>query len=128
MFEPETVRAFAALLAPGMSVMDIGANVGQFTLMAAARVGATGQVHAFEPTHELAAEISERRPEWAGAFALTGELAELAGSTDQAIGFYLRAVALGDVQPSLVRRLVAMLNERNRLPPESSGEEIRVPS
>ncbi|MBV8311754.1 MAG: hypothetical protein JO344_15330, partial [Planctomycetaceae bacterium] len=26
MFEPETVRAFAALLAPGMNVMDVGAN------------------------------------------------------------------------------------------------------
>jgi FkbM family methyltransferase len=57
MFEPETVQAFAALLAPGMTVMDIGANIGQFTLVAAARVGATGRVHAFEPTPELAAQI-----------------------------------------------------------------------
>jgi FkbM family methyltransferase len=57
MFERETVHAFAALLAPGMTVMDIGANIGQFTLVAAARVGATGRVHAFEPTPELAAHI-----------------------------------------------------------------------
>jgi FkbM family methyltransferase len=57
MFEPETVSAFAALLAPGMTVMDIGANVGQFTLVAAGRVGPNGCVHAFEPTPELAAHI-----------------------------------------------------------------------
>lgn len=57
MFEPETVRAFAALLAPGMTVMDVGANVGQFTLVAARRVGPSGRVHAYEPTPELAAHI-----------------------------------------------------------------------
>jgi FkbM family methyltransferase len=57
MFEPETVRAFAALLAPGMTVLDVGANVGQFALVAAHRVGPTGRVHAFEPTPELAAHI-----------------------------------------------------------------------
>ena len=57
MFEPETVHAFAALLAPGMTVLDIGANVGLFTLVAAHRVGPTGRVHAFEPTPELAAHI-----------------------------------------------------------------------
>ena len=57
MFEPETVRAFAALLSPGMTVMDIGANVGQFTLVAAGRVGPNGRVHAFEPTPELATHI-----------------------------------------------------------------------
>ena len=57
MFEPETVRAFAALLAPGMTVLDVGANVGQFTLIAARRVGPTGRVHAFEPTPELVAHV-----------------------------------------------------------------------
>ena len=57
MFEPETVHAFAALLAPGMTVLDVGANVGLFTLVAAHRVGPAGRVHAFEPTPELAAHI-----------------------------------------------------------------------
>ena len=62
----------------------------------------------------LSLKISERRPQWASGFALSGEIAELAGSTDQAIGDYLRAVDLGNVQPLLVRRLVGLLNERNR--------------
>ena len=57
MFEPETVRAFAALLDAGMTVLDVGANVGLFTLVAARRVGPTGSVHAFEPTPELAEHI-----------------------------------------------------------------------
>jgi FkbM family methyltransferase len=57
MFEPETVRTFAALLTSGMTIMDIGANVGLFTLVAAARVGATGRVYALEPTPELVAHV-----------------------------------------------------------------------
>ncbi len=52
--EPETIQAFAALLAPGMTVIDLGANIGQYTLVAARRVGPLGRVYAFEPTPSLA--------------------------------------------------------------------------
>ncbi len=52
--EPETIQAFAALLAPGMTVIDLGANIGQYTLVAARRVGPRGRVYAFEPTPSLA--------------------------------------------------------------------------
>jgi len=62
----------------------------------------------------LALKISQRRPQWANAFALSGEIAELDGSTDQAIESYLRAVELGYLHPLLIRRLVELLNERNR--------------
>jgi cellulose synthase operon protein C len=62
----------------------------------------------------LAAEISERQPEWWAGPSLKGDLAELAGSPDQAIEYYLHAVKLGNVQPSFVRRLVGLLNQRNR--------------
>jgi cellulose synthase operon protein C len=67
-----------------------------------------------DEARKLAAEISERRPTWASGVALNGEIADLAGSVDQAIGYYLRAVELGNVQPSVVRRLVGLLNEQNR--------------
>lgn len=40
---------FDELLADGQTVIDVGANVGQFTLWAAARVGPSGTVLAFEP-------------------------------------------------------------------------------
>ena len=58
-YEPEVLRAFADLVRPGMVVYDVGANVGLFTLVAAAR-GA--RVHAFEPAprnlHFLTAHLS----------------------------------------------------------------------
>ena len=37
---------------PGMHVVDIGANIGYFTLLAASLVGPTGKVTAFEPNSE----------------------------------------------------------------------------
>jgi FkbM family methyltransferase len=49
-FEPSTGRALAAHLKPGMTVLDVGANVGAHTLSLARLVGPTGRVHAFEPT------------------------------------------------------------------------------
>ena len=45
-YETELVRQ---CLHPGMRVVDIGANFGYYTLIAAARVGKEGKVYAFEP-------------------------------------------------------------------------------
>jgi cellulose synthase operon protein C len=73
-----------------------------------------GVSHDMEPARVLAAEISERRPDWWAGPSLNGELAELAGSPDLAIEQYLRAVELGNVQPSFARRLVGLLHQRNR--------------
>lgn len=47
--EPEQTEAIAASLAPGDVFFDVGANVGYYTLLASARVGARGRVVAFEP-------------------------------------------------------------------------------
>ena len=48
-FEAETREFFDAFLRPGDTFIDIGANVGLYTLAAAHQVGAGGHVHAFEP-------------------------------------------------------------------------------
>ncbi len=45
-YEPSTVRAVAGLLQPGMTFFDVGANVGQYTLLAS---GLNCTVHSFEP-------------------------------------------------------------------------------
>jgi FkbM family methyltransferase len=42
-------RAFLRLLRPGDVVVDVGANAGYFTLLFSDVVGASGEVHAFEP-------------------------------------------------------------------------------
>lgn len=46
-------RQFVRLLRPGDHVIDVGANVGYFTLVAAHLVGPTGGVHAFEPSPQV---------------------------------------------------------------------------
>lgn len=48
-YEENTVRWFRESLRPGMVVLDIGAHVGQYSLIAAAAVGQSGRVHSFEP-------------------------------------------------------------------------------
>lgn len=40
---------FIARLRPGMTVVDVGANYGYYTLLAAGIVGTSGHVHSFEP-------------------------------------------------------------------------------
>ena len=49
-FEVPERRLFRDLLEPGMTVIDIGANAGIYTMTAARRVGPRGRVIAFEPS------------------------------------------------------------------------------
>ena len=48
-WEPYMTELFTARVKPGMTVIDVGANIGYYTLLAAAGVGPQGRVHAFEP-------------------------------------------------------------------------------
>lgn len=48
-YEPEVGATFRRLLRPGMGVLDIGANIGYFTMLAASLVGSSGHVLAIEP-------------------------------------------------------------------------------
>jgi len=51
-YESATTQLFKQLLKPGMTVIDVGANVGYFSLLAADLVGTNGKVYAFEPEPE----------------------------------------------------------------------------
>ena len=51
-YEQETVLLFERRIRSGMRVVDIGAHVGFFTLLAAKLVGPTGEVYAFEAEPE----------------------------------------------------------------------------
>ncbi len=48
--EEGLTRFMVEEISPGMTVLDVGAHYGYFTLLAAHLVGAGGSVHAFEPT------------------------------------------------------------------------------
>jgi FkbM family methyltransferase len=48
-WEPETTAVFLSLITDGDVVVDLGAHVGYYTLLAARRVGPEGRVFAFEP-------------------------------------------------------------------------------
>jgi len=52
-YEHDTVQIFQKLVKPGMTVIDVGAHVGFYTLLAARLVGTNGRVYAFEPNPEV---------------------------------------------------------------------------
>jgi FkbM family methyltransferase len=47
-WEPDVTRFFLRLVKPGMHIVEVGANVGYYTLLACSLVGPTGRVTAFE--------------------------------------------------------------------------------
>jgi FkbM family methyltransferase len=50
LFERTEMRLVASLLKPNMKVVDAGANIGLYSLLAAKRVGKDGQIWSFEPS------------------------------------------------------------------------------
>jgi len=48
-FEHKETRILGRLLKPGMTVLDVGANIGWHSLIAASKVGSSGRVISFEP-------------------------------------------------------------------------------
>jgi FkbM family methyltransferase len=53
-WEQESTNAFQRLLAPGQRVIDVGANLGWYSLLSAKAVGHTGRVLAIEPNSHFA--------------------------------------------------------------------------
>lgn len=50
-------EAMPAFIRPGMAAIDVGANLGYYSLMLADLVGPTGAVHAFEPNPPIAERL-----------------------------------------------------------------------
>ena len=57
-YEPVEAYLFTQLLKPGMTVIDAGANIGQYTLLASTIVGTEGAVHSFEPVPDTFVQLS----------------------------------------------------------------------
>ncbi len=51
-YEPETIKIFKDLLKEGATVVDIGTNIGYYTVIAGKRVGPKGKVFAYEPNRD----------------------------------------------------------------------------
>jgi FkbM family methyltransferase len=49
-YEPNVTGAFTAAVEPGDVVLDVGAHIGYYTVLAASLVGRQGHVYAFEPS------------------------------------------------------------------------------
>ncbi len=56
-YEPETTKLFRQLLRPGMTVVDLGAHIGHYTVLSALAVGDSGHVYAFEPDQLILPEL-----------------------------------------------------------------------
>ena len=56
-FEPNCWNFVKKFLKPGMIVFDLGANLGQYTLLSSKNVGKTGHVHSFEPSSRMFNEL-----------------------------------------------------------------------
>lgn len=54
-FEEGLTRTMLALIGPGMTVVDVGAHIGYFTLLAAHLIGDAGRVLSLEPTPDTRA-------------------------------------------------------------------------
>jgi FkbM family methyltransferase len=83
-WEWETFHFLSAWLKPGMTFIDIGAHVGQYSLLASAAVGRAGDVHGFEPHPELYRVLRRnlRRARASNASAHRVALADRDGTRD----------------------------------------------
>lgn len=82
-FEPDTVAAYDRIVAPGATVLDIGANIGAHTLHLARLVRPGGRVIAVEPTRYAVGRLRENlalNPDFASR--VTVVQAMLMGNTD----------------------------------------------
>jgi FkbM family methyltransferase len=52
LFEWHELQLIAKYLKPGMRMVDVGANIGLYSIVASYRVGDTGRIWAFEPSRE----------------------------------------------------------------------------
>jgi FkbM family methyltransferase len=59
-WNPEEYRAFREAVRPGATVLDVGANLGAYTLLFAAWAGPAGRVFAFEPAPESRAGLRKQ--------------------------------------------------------------------
>ncbi|HSC28323.1 MAG TPA: FkbM family methyltransferase [Vicinamibacterales bacterium] len=113
-YERGATELLLRVLQPGHVFVDVGANAGYFTVLAALRVGDNGRVYAFEPNPAMCSRL--RRHVEENAVASRVVVSEVAlGALDESVDLYLScrsdnpglssvklieaAVARGDMRP-----------------------------
>src|SRR5207249_4760314 len=111
-FERPLVKEFTRVVRQGMTVVDIGANVGFYTLVASRLVGAAGQVVAFEPDPRLHGYLTRNLQDnnctnviarqaavtdHAGTARFTSDPGGTGGRVSEEAGDAVEAVALDDL-------------------------------
>ncbi len=83
-YEPETKALLVSFLKPGMAFVDLGANEGFFSVIAARAVGPTGRVLAIEPQARLGTVIRRNLALNAAAHVTLAQVAisDVAGAAD----------------------------------------------
>jgi FkbM family methyltransferase len=120
-FEPEVHASLTRTIGSGMSVLDVGAHVGLFTLAAALRVGPTGRVVAFEPSPATLASLHRH-------IALNGfgdrveVVPAVVGEVEGETAFFVS----GETMSASVSRV--SLDELSPGHRATRGTEIRVPA
>ncbi|MCW3014744.1 MAG: hypothetical protein JWO02_1836 [Solirubrobacterales bacterium] len=130
-FDPCVSETMHRLIDPGDLVVDVGANVGYLTSLAAARAGAGGTVIAFEPHPGVFELLASNAARWRAAGVAAVEthqtaLSDRAGTAELNAGplFHANmglatlnetgtATAADDVLPVAVQRLDEVLGDRS---------------
>jgi FkbM family methyltransferase len=89
-YEPDTVRVMRENIRQGMTVVDAGANIGYFTMIASRLVGERGKVYAIEPGPDNLRFL--RRNVEVNALRNVQVLPNAVGSQNRLRTFYLREV------------------------------------
>ncbi len=99
MFEKAECMFVTNFLKEGMTFFDIGANLGQYTLLGAKRVGSNGRVHSFEPSSRMFSELNFNVS--LNGFSNSCILNNVAVSEKEGIGKLSKYEAGGEVYGSL---------------------------
>jgi FkbM family methyltransferase len=75
----DTIHLFRALIKPGDTVLDLGANVGVYSISAAQRVGATGKVFSIEPSKKTFSFLNNSAKQFENIHAINCAVSDIRG-------------------------------------------------
>jgi FkbM family methyltransferase len=100
-YEPGATAAVLSFLKPGAVFVDIGANTGYFTILAALQVGPLGRVVAFEPNPVVSQQLKEQVEQNAVSDRVTVGGVAIADRDEDGVRFYVSCLPENDGISSL---------------------------